>query len=98
MHSGNAAAMPPARKQATFSFCQTSRSVRITTAILVSNCIDGSKRRHFGTREGSEKPENISKIPASKLSHQPLLHHPLLHSPLASQAQARITHSLPPYL
>src|ERR1700733_6017685 len=45
MHSGNAAATPPARKAATFSFCQASRSVRITTAILVSNCIDGSKGR-----------------------------------------------------
>src|SRR5258706_7341558 len=39
MHSGNAAAMPPARNDATFSFCHASRSVRITTAILVSNCM-----------------------------------------------------------
>src|SRR3954465_14300134 len=39
MHSGNAAAMPPARKDATLSFCHGSRSVRITTAILVSNCM-----------------------------------------------------------
>src|SRR5712664_3461081 len=42
MHSGNVAAMPPARNDATFSFCQVSRSVRITTAILVSNCMDDS--------------------------------------------------------
>src|SRR6185295_1900571 len=39
MHSGNAAAMPPARNDATLSFCHGSRSVRITTAILVSNCM-----------------------------------------------------------
>src|SRR6202011_3623930 len=39
MHCGNAAAMPPARKEATLSFCQASRSVRITTAILLSNCM-----------------------------------------------------------
>src|SRR5215475_4322425 len=38
MHSGYVAAMPPARNEATFSFCQASRSVRMTTAILVSNC------------------------------------------------------------
>src|ERR1700692_4064496 len=44
MHSGNAAAMPPARNEATFSFCHASRSVRITTAILVSNCMDDSAR------------------------------------------------------
>src|SRR6476620_5902411 len=31
--------MPPARKDATLSFCHGSRSVRITTAILVSNCM-----------------------------------------------------------
>src|SRR5271163_3847299 len=49
--------MPPARKEATLSFCQVSRSVRITTAILVSNCIDGSKRRHSGIREGYEISE-----------------------------------------
>src|SRR5229473_8650583 len=39
MHSGNAAAMPLVRNAATFSFCHASRSVRITTAILVSNCM-----------------------------------------------------------
>jgi len=39
MHSGNAAAMPPDRNEATFSFCQASRSVRTTIAILVSNCM-----------------------------------------------------------
>src|ERR1700733_622901 len=39
MHSGNAAAMPPARNEATLSFCHASRSVRITTAILGSNCM-----------------------------------------------------------
>src|SRR5215472_13211923 len=38
-HSANAAAMPPHRNDATFNFCQTSRSLRITTAILVSNCM-----------------------------------------------------------
>src|ERR1700750_5650 len=43
MHSGTAPAMPLVRKAATFSFCQASRSVRITTAILVSNCMDGSE-------------------------------------------------------
>src|ERR1700721_1836784 len=47
MHSGNAAAMPPARNEATLSFCHASRSVRITTAILVSNCITAPKsQRH----------------------------------------------------
>src|SRR5260370_30816770 len=39
MHSGNAAAMPLVRNAATFSFCHASRSVRMTTAILVSNCM-----------------------------------------------------------
>src|SRR5712691_9319349 len=39
MHSGNAAAMPLVRNAATFSFCHASRSVRITTAILVSKCM-----------------------------------------------------------
>src|ERR1019366_5001920 len=39
MHSGNAAAMPLVRNAATLSFCHASRSVRITTAILVSNCM-----------------------------------------------------------
>src|SRR3974390_2916877 len=38
-HSANAAAMPPQRNDATFNFCQTSRSLRTTTAILVSNCM-----------------------------------------------------------
>src|SRR5260221_10967365 len=42
MHSGNAAAMPLVRNAATFSFCHASRSVRITTAILVSNCMSYS--------------------------------------------------------
>src|SRR2546430_9786733 len=36
--------MPPARKEATLSFCHGSRSVRITTAILVSNCMRLSDR------------------------------------------------------
>src|SRR5262245_46353048 len=40
MHSGNCAAMPPARKDATLSFCHASKSVRIATAILVSNCMN----------------------------------------------------------
>src|SRR5688500_8112974 len=31
--------MPPARNEATLSLCHGSRSVRITTAILVSNCM-----------------------------------------------------------
>src|ERR1044072_9424486 len=45
MQSGNLAAMPPDRNEATFSFCQGSRSERTTTAILVSNCmIDPSFR------------------------------------------------------
>src|ERR1700692_2101888 len=39
MHSGNAAAIPEVRNDATLSFCHASRSVRITTAILVSNCM-----------------------------------------------------------
>src|SRR5205085_7745061 len=39
MHCGKPAAMPPARNAATLSFCHASRSVRITTAILVSNCM-----------------------------------------------------------
>src|ERR1700756_2649456 len=39
MHSGKAAAMPPGRNEATLSFCQGSRSMRTTTAILVSNCM-----------------------------------------------------------
>src|ERR1700694_5563039 len=45
MHSGNAAAMPLVRNEATFSFCHASRSVRITTAILVSNCMMAPVRR-----------------------------------------------------
>src|ERR1700687_1969848 len=40
MHSGNAAAIPEVRNDATLSFCHASRSVRITTAILVSNCMN----------------------------------------------------------
>src|SRR5579864_5741342 len=48
MHSGNAAAIPEARNAATLSFCHASSSVRITTAILVSNCIDSSRGCHFG--------------------------------------------------
>src|SRR5258708_11234465 len=40
MHCGNAAAMPDVRNEATFSFCHGSRSLRITTAILVSNCME----------------------------------------------------------
>ncbi|MGY4381992.1 hypothetical protein ACVWZ3_009631 [Bradyrhizobium sp. i1.3.6] len=39
MQAGKAAAIPLARKEATFSFCHGSRSVRTTTAILVSNCM-----------------------------------------------------------
>src|SRR3981189_511018 len=31
--------MPPARNEATLSFCHASRSVRMMTAILVSNCM-----------------------------------------------------------
>src|SRR4051812_2629910 len=53
MHSGNAAAMPPARNEATLSFCQTSRSVRITTAILVSNCMD-NPQCHSGAMRSIE--------------------------------------------
>src|SRR5262245_19396864 len=59
MQSGNDAAMPPARNEATLSFCQASRSVRITTAILVSNCMNFPKSvrcsfgRHPVTTEGS---------------------------------------------
>src|SRR5262249_17224458 len=37
MQSANAAAMPLARKAATFSFCQTCKSLLITIAIFVSN-------------------------------------------------------------
>src|SRR3954469_9498678 len=48
MHSGNAAAMPDVRNAATFSFCRASRSIRITTAIFVSNCI--LSPRHSGAR------------------------------------------------
>src|SRR5882724_10601908 len=35
--------MPLVRNEATLSFCHGSRSVRITTAILVSNCMDYSE-------------------------------------------------------
>src|SRR3954465_963800 len=52
MHSGKAAAMPEVRNAATLSFCHASRSVRITTAILVSNCM-GYSLRHSGPREGA---------------------------------------------
>src|ERR1022692_3173132 len=60
MHSGNAAATPEVRKDATLSFCHASRSVRITTAILVSNCIYYSSR-HSGMRRQAQtrNPEVI---------------------------------------
>src|ERR1700692_586077 len=57
MHSGNAAAMPPARKEATFSFCQASRSVRITTAILVSNCMMAPNDVISVSAKDPKKPE-----------------------------------------
>src|SRR5882724_2916941 len=47
IHSGNAAAMPDVRNEATFSFCHGSRSVWITTAILVSNCMDAPMKESF---------------------------------------------------
>src|SRR5438270_4677883 len=48
MHSEKAAATPLARNEATFSFCHTSRSVRIRTAILVSNCMSDFFHCHSG--------------------------------------------------
>src|SRR4051812_4005576 len=59
MHSGNAAAMPPARKDATLSFCQASRSVRITTAILVSNCMRFFQRHSGARATRTRNPEVI---------------------------------------
>src|SRR5215471_10913069 len=50
MDSGKAAAIPLVRNEATLSFCQAWRSVRITTAILVSNCMHVSTTRHSGAR------------------------------------------------
>src|SRR4029077_11057518 len=67
MHSGYVAAMPPARNEATFSFCQASRSVRITTAILVSNCMSCS-HSHSGARESANPESRDSGFDAS---HRP---------------------------
>src|SRR3981189_3115015 len=39
MHTPTIAAMAPTCTAATFNFCHASRSARITTAILVSNCM-----------------------------------------------------------
>src|SRR5436853_534087 len=64
--------MPPARNAATLSFCHASRSVRITTAILVSNCMDSP--RHSGVREArTRNPEASSNvwIPASREDARP---------------------------
>src|SRR5258708_5387950 len=74
MHSGNAAAMPLVRNAATLSFCHASRSVRITTAILVSNCM-GSPR-HSGMRPlraQTRNPEASSNvwIPGSREGARP---------------------------
>src|SRR3954471_20339749 len=59
MHSGKVAAMPPARNEATLSFCHGSRSVRITTAILVSNCMLAPMYRR---RSGARSEPGISKF------------------------------------
>src|SRR5882672_9057665 len=68
MHSGNVAAMPPARKEATFNFCHASRSVRITTAILVSNCMMAPVRqRHSGMRRQAQT-RNLE-IPRCAIAH-----------------------------
>src|SRR5882672_10939165 len=101
MHSGNAAAMPLVRNDATFSFCHASRSVRITTAILVSNCMrcsgqtasfrDGPKDQTSDVQLhiGESRDSGLAPSGASRNDDRAIY-------PLASQAQARITHSLPP--
>src|SRR5262249_35519422 len=55
MHSGDAAAMPPARNEATLSFCHASRSVRMMMAIFVSNCMR-SPQSFRGAATGSARP------------------------------------------
>jgi hypothetical protein len=113
--------MPPARKEATLSFCHASRSVRITTAILVSNCmIDRASEgfvlqlnlaasttaaRPLSTESFRDGPKDQTSdvqlhIGKSRDSGFDASHRPgktiAKAYPLASQAQARITHSLPP--
>src|SRR6478672_11964749 len=111
MHSGNAAAIPPARNEATLSFCHGSRSVRITTAILVSNCMILSaplglhgtqplmvrRRVSADPNDASHRQENhVACVHPSRHAQGALLRTRSAYHPLASQAQARITHSLPP--
>src|SRR5450432_2878707 len=98
MHCGNAAAMPPAKNAATLSFCQASRSVRITNAILVSNCmgylstvIPGHAKHEPGISRFSDVQLHIAVRCFASPRNDCQENHPL-----ASQAQARITHSLPP--
>src|SRR5215813_872621 len=67
MQAGNAAAIPPARNAATFNFCQASRSLRTTTAILVSNCMLQIPYRHSGARAERANPE--SRDPRCALAH-----------------------------
>src|SRR5882672_8268814 len=120
MHSGNAAAMPLVRNEATLSFCHASRSVRITTAILVSNCMIFFPRSFRGapselgfTRvqqcrlsksatadlDGANPESRDSPMCncTSEVRYAPRNDGSKFY-PLASQAQARITHSLPPNL
>ena len=70
MHSGNAAAMPPARNDATLSFYHASRSDRITTAILVSNCMIYSDRK-ASFRDGPKDQTRNLEIPGSPLRGAP---------------------------
>src|SRR5438105_2538498 len=49
--------MPPARNEATLSFCHASRSVRMMTAILVSNCMLAPRDVIPGWSEGPD-PES----------------------------------------
>src|SRR5436853_2933670 len=103
MHSGKAAAIPPARNEATLSFCQA--SVRITTEIFVSNCMI-APARHSGMRRKTHTRNPgiiVSRFSGAQL--RTIVHANACpgmtekeNHPLASQAHARITHSLPPNL
>src|SRR5207245_445576 len=64
MHFGNAAATPLVRNEATLSFCHASRSVRITTAILVSNRMSFS-HSHSG---GAPSEHGFTRVQQCRLS------------------------------
>src|ERR1700731_2180421 len=98
MHSGNVATIPDVRKQATLSFCHASRSVRITTAILVSKFMGCFSAVIPGWSAGPDPESRAShpgdrayyiEIPRFGAKRRPGM--TVIGSyPLASQAQARI--------